>query len=352
MKPRGYIFLIPLIGLLAAGCESPAKRFDPHATAETATNFVANPDQYRIPAEWLRPPAAPFSLGPGDIIDIEVIGKGDGRMTTFVCPDGKLYYDLLPGVDVWGLSLAQTRELLQRELATYYRNPQVVITLRGVGSKRIWVLGRLNETGVFPLTQPTTIIGAISMGHGLFTSRFTGTTEELADLEHSFIIRSGRALPINFRKLLREGDMSQNIYVQPDDFIYLPSALTKEIYVLGAVIQPRPLGFMDDITLVGAIAKAQGTQPNAYLSHVAIVRGSLAEPKIAIVNYHAILLGREHDIRLEPRDIVYVPTSPAEVTTRYLNLILNTFVRTVAANEGARAASQKGTVGISVGIGQ
>lgn len=352
MKQPALILFACLLWLLTVGCESAAKRFDPRAVAQPATNFVANVEQDKIPPEWLQPPPLPFTLGPGDVIDIEVIGKAGGRTTTFVCPDGKIYYDLLPGQDVWGLSLAQTRELLQRELAAFYRDPVVAITLRGVGSKRFWLLGRLNETGVFPLAQPTTIIGAISMGRGLFTSRFTGTTEELADLEHSFIVRGGQVLPVNFRKLLREGDMSQNIYLQPDDFIYLPSSLTKEIYVLGAVKQPRPLGFMDDITLAGAIAKASGTLPNAYLSHVAIVRGSLTEPKLAIVNYHAILLGRERDIRLEPRDIVYVPTSPGEVSMRYLNLILNTFVKTVAANEGARAASKKGSVGVNINVGQ
>ena len=353
MKQRLFILLASLAWVLVTGCESTAKHFDPRAPAEVATHFVDGVDQNKVQPEWLRPPSAPFTLGPGDKLDIEMLGKGGGRTLVFVCPDGKIYYDLLPGVDVWGLTLSQARDLLDRQLSTYYREPQVVVTLRAVGSKRIWVLGRLNDTGIFPLTQPTTVIGAISMAHGLFTSRFTGTTEELADMEHSFVVRGGRMLPVNFKKLLREGDMSQNIYLQPDDFIYLPSALSKEIYVLGAVKQPRPLGFMDDITLAGAIAKAEGPLPNAYLSHVAIVRGSLTEPKIAVVNYHAILLGRARDIKLEPRDIIYVPTSPAEVVNKYLNLIITTFVRTVAANEGARAASKSASkIGVNIGIGQ
>jgi len=203
------------------------------------------------------------------------------------------------------------------------------------------------------LTGPTTIISAVAQAGGLFTSRFTGTTEELADLEHSFIVRNGQMLPVDFKKLLREGDLSQNIYLQPDDFIYLPSALSKEIYVLGAVMQPRPLGFMDDITLVGAIAKAQGPAPYAYLTHVVIIRGSLTAPKVAFVNYQRIITGGEPDIKLEPRDIIYIPNSPLETVERYIKLILDTYTRTAAINEGGRAASGKfQPSGVSIPVGQ
>ena len=192
---------------------------------------------------------------------------------------------------------------------------------------------------MFPLTQPLTVIGAIAQAGGLFTSRFSGTTEELADLNHSFLIRGGEMLPVNFQRLLRQGDTSQNIYLQADDFLYLPSSLSKEVYILGAVNRPAPVGFRDNMTVVSAIAMALGTQPEARLTEVAIVRGSLAEPKIAVVNLQAILLGKVNDVRLEPRDIVYVPFSPYRTLERYAKMITDTFVRTVAANEGGHAGS-------------
>jgi polysaccharide export outer membrane protein len=46
---------------------------------------------------------------------------------------------------------------------------------------------------------------------------------------------------------------------QPDDFWYLPSALSTEIYVLGAVTEPRAVSFKDQVTLSSAIATARGT---------------------------------------------------------------------------------------------
>jgi len=342
--------------VLLAGCKTTGPKFDPRAARSSpggSTNLFAKAATNHLKPEWLKPSVGPFLLGPGDKLDVEILGRTGTRTTTFVCPDGKIYYDLLAGLDVWGLTLADTQALLERELARYYTRPQVSVTLTAVESKRVWVLGRLNKSGIYPLDGPMTIVEAISRAGGLFTSRFSGATEELADLNHSFIIRKGEMLPVNFQKLLRGGDTAQNVYLEPDDFIYLPSSLVSQVYVLGAVNGPRPVGFMDNMTVSTAIAKALGTAPGAQLSHVAIVRGSLNEPKIAIVDFKAIVTGRAPDVRLEPRDIIYVPQSPYRTIERYAKMVTDTFVNTVAANAGGRIVDSKfGGVGVSTSIGK
>ena len=347
--------MVCLLALLA-GCKTAGPKFNPRASQNVAsiagsTNLFLNALTNHLDPRWLKPSTEPFHLGPGDKLDLEVLGRTGTRAVTSVCPDGKIYYDLLSGLDVWGLTIAETKQLLERELARYYARPNLSVSLVSVESKRVWVLGRLNKSGVYPLNGPMTLIEAISRAGGLFTSRFGGTTEELADLNHSFIVRGGEMLPVNFQKLLRRGDTSQNIYLEPDDFVYLPSSLSSEVYVLGAVNGPRPVGYVDNMTLTTAIAKALGTQPLAQLSHVAIVRGSLSEPKIAVVDFKAILTGRVPDVHLEAHDVVYVPFNPYRTLERYVKLITDTFVRTVAANEGGHAVDSKFSgVGVSNAI--
>ena len=273
---------------------------------------------------------------------------------TPVGPDGKIYYYLLPGLDVWGLTLKQTRDLVEKQLAKYLSDPQVSLTLRAVGSKYVWLLGRLNRPGIYPLAGPMTLLESIAAAGGTSRSASQVASEELADLRHSFVVRQGQFVPVDFHRLLREGDTSQNIYLQPDDFVYVASVLAQEVYVLGAVKSPRVLPYTERMTLVSAIAGGAGMEryewvnsggydpgpftKDAYLSHVAIVRGSLSAPQIAVVDYNAIVKGKARDVRLEPGDIVYVPNSPYTTLKRYFNIILNTFVTTVAANEGIRAA--------------
>jgi protein involved in polysaccharide export with SLBB domain len=103
------------------------------------------------------------------------------------------------------------------------------------------------------------------------------------------------------------------------------------------------------LTVVEAIALAGGTVPEACLSNVAILRGSLAHPQIAIVAINLVLVGKAPDVRLEPGDIVYVPFTPERVLERYATLILDTFVRTVGVNEGAYMISSKSKP-VSVGV--
>jgi protein involved in polysaccharide export with SLBB domain len=156
--------------------------------------------------------------------------------------------------------------------------------------------------------------------------------------------------------------MSQNIYVQPDDFVYVPSSLVNEVYVLGAVRAPRALSYQDPMTLVSAVLGADGPaqlqllarddagpfMPDARLSHVTILRGSLTAPQVTVVDFQAIVKGKAADVRLEPGDIIYVPNSPFTNLKRYINMAVTTFISTVAANEGIRAAG--GNIGINVSV--
>lgn len=346
-----------LAALMFAGCETtkkaPAAHFEPRPSTSVSllTNLVAVGGTNSLPAEWLTPSTNAFRLGPGDHLDIELIGEAEGPESVFVGPDGRIYFNLLPGIQVWGLSLEETRQKLAGSFKGIVKDPQIAITLREVHSKRVWLMGRINTPGIYPLDTPMTLLEAISKAGGLFTSRFSGTTEELADLHHSFVMRRGQLLPVDFHRLIREGVTGYNIYLEPDDFVYLPSSLSSEVHVLGAVNQPRAVGYKDQVTLVSAIANARGTAKDAWLKHVAIVRGSLAEPKIAIVDYDAIVRGRATDVRLEPKDIVYVPFSPYRNLNAYAKLITTTFVKTIAANEGGRAADgDYKTPGVSIPI--
>lgn len=333
--------------LAITGCQVPGPRFNPYP--EPTLTAAPVPLQgvevtNRFDASLLKPSEKLFTLGPGDRVEIELLDDIGSRTITTVGPDGKIYFNLLPGVDVWGLTLSQAKETMEKEFQKFIREkPQISITLREVVSKRVWLLGRFELPGVYSMTNSTTLLDAILQAGG--PASFSGdkdlsvanNTDELADLRRSFVIRNGKVLPVDFHRLLKEGDLSQNIYLEADDFIYMPAAASREVYIMGAVAQPRAVAYSEDLTLVGAIATAGGKIQYAYLSHVAIVRGSLSDPRIAIVDFNEIVKGRAPDVRLEPRDIVYIPKKPYRLLSRYADLILNTFASSVAINEGARA---------------
>lgn len=314
----------------------------------------------KIDPGWLQAPAQAFTLGPGDKLDLEIVGDATSRTSTVVGPDGKIYFNLAPGIDVWGLTLSQVKARIEDELGKYVRDkPQVSLTLRAVESQRIWVLGRVHAPGIYAMAAPMTLLEAVSMAGGMMTlSSFqdqeaAGISEELADLSRSFVIRQGQILPVSLERLLKKGDLSQNIYLQPDDFIYFSPAIVREIFVLGAVTQPRPVPYREGLTVAAAVASAYGTLKGAYLQHVAVVRGSLQEPQIAVVDYKAIIRGEAQDMVLEPHDIVYVPFSPFRYLQRYAELIVSTFVSSAAINAGSAIVTKQptGVGGVFIPVG-
>lgn len=348
--PTLLLLLLPACTTVTQGpsFDAQAAAADVAVSPEFATVVSAE----SVRAEWLSPPQKAYTLGPGDKLELEILGEQGTRVETFVTPDSKIYFDLLSGVDVSGKTTAQLQAELESKLTQYYKQPRVAVTLREAVSQRVWVLGRLNEPGIYPLNQPTRVLDAISKAGGLFASRMSGTTEELADLRHSFIMRQGKVLPVDFEKLIRQGDMGQNIFLEPDDYLYLPSSLNSEVYVLGAVTEPRPVGFMNEMTLVSALSRGLGYRPDADLSRVSIIRGSLTEPKMATVNARAIFEGKAGNLRLEPGDIVFVPGAGSISPAGLAREAVDTFVRLVAANEGSRAgAPGAGNIGVNVNIG-
>lgn len=350
--------------LLFAGCSSINQPLYPVAATPVPIEQPASMPS--VPGDWLKPSNAPYTLGPGDKVVVSIAGEENSRVETVVAPDGRIYYQMLQGIDVWGKTLAETAQSLEAQLHDYYNEqPHVNVELADAQSKQVWVLGRLRSPGLYPLRGPTTLLDAIAEAGGPMpgqvnsglnlpngaTLALTDPRRDAGDLSRAFVVREGHPLRVDIEKLLREGDMSQNIYLKPDDLVYLPAPRPSEVFVLGEVGQASAVRTPGEPTLIAAIASAGGTTPDAYLSQVAVVRGSVNAPAIAIYDYKAILTGLAPDVRLEPNDIVFVPRAPYSVIQRYLDLIVTTFVRTVGVNAGARAADVNTDLTVAVPVG-
>ena len=356
MKNKIHLTLA-FIAVALAGCKHTHPAYTPIPAPQSGAPAETFTFTNQFDPAWLKPATNLFTLGPGDRVEIQVLGDTNIPTSTIVAPDGKIYFSFLPGIDVWGQTLSQARTNLEDAFTNYLRDvPRVSLALRGVESQRIWILGRVQSPGVYFMSAPMTLLEAIAMAGGTMTlTQFrdqaaAGISEELADLQHSFVVRHGKLLPVNFERLINDGDLSQNIYLEPDDFIYFPAAMAREVYVLGAVGQPQRVAYSPDLTVARAIASAYGTLPDAYTPHVAVVRGSLTQPQITIVNYRKVIRGQAPDMQLQPHDIVYVPLSPYRYIKHYLDTILETFVSSTAINAGEQAVIKQPTGGAGIFI--
>ena len=147
----------------------------------------------------------------------------------------------------------------------------------------MFVLGQVRTPQVVPLTPDLSVIEAISRAGGL--------TDD-ADLSGALVVRSGSALPVDFDKLMRGNDLSQNIHLQADDTILVPNLKDKKVFVLGTVRSPMVATLKPGTTLVEAISMAGGFADGARTNNILVVRGGLGTPTLMTVNFNDIVDGR------------------------------------------------------------
>lgn len=252
-----------------------------------------------------------LTLGPGDRLNFVLYGQPETAKTDVVIgPDGRVTFLQAEDIEATGLTIDELRKRFDAELGKFYGSPRTVITPNSYRSKKYYLLGAVTRKGVFQLERPTTMIEAIAQAGGLETGMFEQNTVELADLSHSFVIRDGKRLKIDFVKLFQQGDLSQNVPLEPNDYIYFPSSSANQIFVVGAVAGQGVVPYSQNATIISAITSRGGFVEKAYQSKVLVVRGSLETPETFIVDAKAILAGEKPDFRLEPKDIVYVSRRP------------------------------------------
>lgn len=274
-----------------------------------------------------------FTLGAGDGFNIGIYGHPElSRGEVYIGADGRLNYLQAQGIVATGLTVDELRARLNTELARYYQHAQVVISPITFQSKRVFVLGKVVNKGAIMLDRPLTILEGIAEAGGLETGLYMGNTVELADLPRSVLVRHGKNLPVNFERLFYEGDMSQNLFLEPDDYLYFPSGSSNEIHVFGSVHNPGTQGLTAQATVISALGTAGSFTEKAWKKKVLLVRGSLAKPQPMIVNVEAILAGREKDVLLVPHDILYVSDSPWSKVEQLLETATNAFAQAAVAS--------------------
>jgi protein involved in polysaccharide export with SLBB domain len=289
--------------------------------------FSGSSSRYR--AEWQQR----FTLGPGDVLNISLYGRPEmTRLEVMIGPDGMVSYLEALSVPAAGLTVDELRVRLDESLGQFYRAPRTIITPVTYRSKKYYVLGKVANTGVFTLDRPTTVLEAVARARGLQTGLLENqSTFELADLQRSFLVRRNQRVPVNFEKLFFEGDLTQNIPLEPDDYLFFAAGNIKEVYVLGEVRLPGPVTYTDDLSVVKAIAGRNGYTDKAFKSRVVVVRGSLHRPETFIVDTYAALDARGLDFQLQPKDIIYVHNRPFIRVEELLDLAATAFIQAATA---------------------
>ncbi|MGH7996131.1 MAG: polysaccharide biosynthesis/export family protein, partial [Opitutaceae bacterium] len=269
-----------------------------------------------------------LTLGPGDVLSFRLFGAPElTRTNVVVGPDGRVSYLEAEDIVAEGLTVDQLRARIDQALARYRRAPQAMVAPVAFRSKKYYILGDVLQKGAFILDRPVTVVEAVARARGFAAGSASGSQDAMPDFSRSFLSRNGRHVPVDFARLFLQGDLSQNVALQPGDYLYFaPPSAPAEIYVLGAVRLPGPVSFEGGASVLTAIADRGGFALGAWTRHVLLIRGSFEHPRLFTVDLVRGLEGMGPNLALKPGDIVYVAPRPWYHAERILDDAASAFV--------------------------
>jgi polysaccharide export outer membrane protein len=228
---------------------------------------------------------------------------------------GKISLPDLPPVTVGGLTLEEAKETIQAHYQKYIQDTEVFIAYKDRIARKVELAGLVDISSV-PVDGKIRLFDVLSKAH----------IPADANLFKSYLIREGELLPVDMNKLLKQGDMQQNIVMQGGDKIYIAEPSAASLMVMGEVGRERvvslPSGFM---SLRQALAEAGGIPYTGDKSYIQIIRGNIAKPKIYTLNWEHVIHLPNDSLLLMPGDIVYVAAKPITEWNRFISQLLPTF---------------------------
>jgi polysaccharide export outer membrane protein len=242
-------------------------------------------------------------VGTGDLLEVSIYQAPEFDRQVRVDDSGEISLPLLGSVKVSGLTIRQTEQLIERRLSSdkYFTEPRVSVFAKEYVSGGISVMGEVHKPGIYPMLGGHTLFDVISAAGGT-----TPTAGPIVSIIH-------RRQPDQTETV--KYDTSNNSYhnvelLSGDTVIVSQAAI---VYVVGDVHLPG--GFVmarADLTVLQAIAMAQGTNPMASLNGAKLIRTNAGERQEIHLPLKEILAGKSKDYELQANDIIFVPNSAAK----------------------------------------
>jgi len=256
-----------------------------------------------IPAKDSKSDLTRVLISDGDLLEVTVYGLDDMAQKVRVDSEGNISLQLLGQAHVGGLTPSEAERLLSKTAIEkgILKDPHFSVFIRENVQGGVAVLGEVNKPGIYALEGTHRLLEAISAAGGV-TNKAGNTV---------FITRHDNSAKVIKTQLAqKDEDPGDNVEVYPGDTVVVSKAPL--VYVVGEVQRPSGLVMEngEPITVLQAIALAQGTTKNAKLGSARIIR------KSPDGQYHEIplplgdmLKAKKPDIALQKEDIVFIPTS-------------------------------------------
>jgi len=175
------------------------------------------PDKSQVPAE-----APPYLIGPGDNLQIFVWRNPELTVTVPVRPDGRVSVPLIEDIEVSHKTPTQLARDIEKQLKVFIQDPIVTVIVTGfIGpySEQVRVIGEAARPQALPYREQMSVLDVMIAVGGL---------TQFAAGNRAVLVRKiegeDKTYGLNLDKLLKYGDLSQNVQMLPGDVLIVPQA--------------------------------------------------------------------------------------------------------------------------------
>ncbi|HHJ17737.1 MAG TPA: polysaccharide export protein [Gammaproteobacteria bacterium] len=158
-----------------------------------------------------------YAIQPGDVLQVSVWKEEGLIQEVIVRPDGLISFPLAGEVKAGGASVEEVRELITERLKKYIPDPVVTVSVLQLNGNTIFVIGKVNRPGAYPIARNVDVMQALSLAGG---------TSTYAALNSIKILRrdNGKlnAIPFEYGDVEKGKHLEQNIILKAGDVVVVP----------------------------------------------------------------------------------------------------------------------------------
>jgi polysaccharide biosynthesis/export protein len=267
--------------------------------AGSATTF-APVTEIPIPAE--------YTLGPGDVLRIQLWGKENQSLELPISRDGTISFPQSGPMSVAGLSFEEARQQIRKQVSEQYIGVQASVSLGELRSMRVFVLGDARNPGSYTVSSLSTITNALYVSGGI---KQTGS---LRNVQHK---RDGKLVgSLDLYDLLLKGDSSNDDRLQAGDVIFIPP-VGKRAGIEGEVYRAALYELDGERSLEELVELAGGLTPQAYPQLIKIERNN--EDYLRIIAEADLTTADGKQAKVQSGDHITV-ASISDITGQYIEI--------------------------------
>jgi polysaccharide biosynthesis/export protein len=206
---RQFLVLTAVMLLALTSVRSSAQTAQPARIAQASPAAPAVPEGVPLPAD--------FVIGAEDGLGVLFWHEPEMSGDVVVRPDGLITLPLIGDIRAAGLKPETLRQEIQKAASRYLTEVNVMVVVRQINSRRVFITGEVAKPGAYPLTGPRTVMQLIALAGGL---------NEYADSNGITVMRiengHQRSFQFHYRDVARGKALSQNIALQPGDTVVVP----------------------------------------------------------------------------------------------------------------------------------